>query len=292
MTPAWIVRRAAARARRAPFFVVLLTAVFAVVAALAAAAVALAQQSERASARLAEQTHVVAYLDAALPKGQAAALVVAFGRLGGVAAAREVDSASALAELQSTMRSGGAAPEALTDIEADLLPRSIEITLAPGGDLPGRAREVADRLRRLPGVSAVDAMADGLARVASVGLLAGQLSTLFSAVAALAALALLGGLVVRERGQHREMAETMHLLGAPTLSMWLPLGLGDAVAALVGGMAGWHLGGWLTTRVLQAPADLASVAGPGLLWGMLFLCAVGLLTGRLSLPRPRGMVRP
>src|SRR6185369_307647 len=121
-----------------------------------------------------------------------------------------------------TLRTVGERDDLLTGIEADFLPRSIEITLAAGNDLPARAREVAARLARLEGVSAVDAMTDGLGRVAAFGALAGRLAALFSAVAALAALALLGGLVLRERTVQQELAETMHLLGATSLATWLP----------------------------------------------------------------------
>jgi cell division protein FtsX len=288
VTPGFLLRRATARARRAPLVVIAVTLAFAVVSGLAAAAAALSHESARAREQLTEQTHVVAYLDAGLPAEQAAALVIAFQRLGGVAAAREVSGRDALVELQATIRSAGARGDLLGEIEPDLLPRSIEITLAPGGDLPGRARDVADRLGRLPGVTAVDAMADGLTKMASAGVLTAQLSSLFSAVAALAALSLLGGLVIRERAHHRELAETMHLLGARGLSMWLPLGIGDAVAALLGGMAGWQIGGWVTMLVLEGRGGLPAMAIVEVVAGAIVFVAAGLLMGRLSLPRPRG----
>ncbi|HEY0712414.1 MAG TPA: hypothetical protein VGF45_07060, partial [Polyangia bacterium] len=90
MKPGFVFQRAVARARRSPWVVTAVVLAFALVSALAAAAATLSRESARARAQLTEQTHVVAYLDAGLPEDQAAALVIAFGRLGGVAAAREV----------------------------------------------------------------------------------------------------------------------------------------------------------------------------------------------------------
>jgi cell division protein FtsX len=285
-------RRVGRQLRQSPLFLLGLTAAFGVVAALAAAADTLGRESERATARLASNVHVVAYLDAGLPEDRAAALVIAFGRLGGVVAARAIDGKAALQELKTTLHTVGERDDVLAGIEAEFLPRSIEITLAPGHDLTGRAREVAARLGRLEGVSAVDAMTDGLGRVAAFGALAGRLAALFAGVAALAGLALLGGLVLRERTVHQEMSETLHLLGATSLSMWLPGGLVDAVAAMLGGASGFLLGAWLAALALgMADPVRASALPPGqLLVTLGVLGAAGLATGWLSLPRPRGLV--
>ena len=293
MTTRWIARRVLRRLRQAPLFLLALTVAFAAVAALAAAADTLGRESERATARLASNVHVIAYLDAALPDDRAAALVIAFARLGGVVAAREIDGRAALRELKETLHTVGERDDVLAGVEAEFLPRSIEITLAPGHDLPGRAREVAARLGRLEGVSAVDAMTDGLGRVAAFGALAGRLAALFAAVAALAGLALLGGLVLRERSHHQETVETLHLLGTSSLSMWLPIGLLDAAAAVIGGATGFVAGAWFAALALGLAAPLGAPApwsGRDLLAALGFLAAAGLATGWLSLPRPRGLL--
>jgi cell division protein FtsX len=292
VTSRWIARRVGRRLRQSPLGLLALTAAFAVVAALAAAAGTLGRESERATARLGSNVHVVAYLDAGLPEDRAAALVIAFGRLGGVIAARAIDGKAALHELKATLHTVGERDDVLAGIEPEFLPRSIEITLAPGHDLTGRAREVAARLGRLEGVSAVDAMTDGLGRIAAFGALAGRLGALFSGVAALAALALLGGLILRERNRQQELAETLHLLGATPLSTWLPHALLDAAAAMLGGTAGFVLGAWLAALALgladpQRPPSLSSLQ---LLTTLAVLAAAGLGTGWLSLPRPRGLL--
>jgi cell division protein FtsX len=290
VTLGWILRRAWRRLLRSPLFLVALTAAFAVIAGLGAAASALSRESARAAMRLGSNSHIVAYLDPALPPERAAALVLGFERLPGVSAARALDGKDALAELGATLRSVGQKEDALAGIEADFLPRSIEITLVPGPDLGGRAREVATRLGRLEGVSAVDTMTDGLARIAAFSALAARLGTLFGGVAALAAVALLGGLILRERAHHAALAESLHLLGADPLAMWLPLGLGDALAALVGGAIGLLVGHHATALALveRTPA-LEGLGGRQLAVGLALLVGLGLLTGRLSLPRPRGV---
>lgn len=303
MTLGFVVRGAGRRLRRSTPFLLVLTGAFALVTGLGAAAVVLHRESDRATARLAESSHVVAYLDAGLSEERAQALVVAFGRLAGVIAVRELDGRAALGELRETLSQVGIGAsqrdDMLSGIEADFLPRSIEITLAPGGDLGARAREVAARLGRLEGVGAVDAMTDGLARVAVFGAWADQMAFLFSAVAGLFAIALWGGLVVRERGQHREMAEALHLLGAAPLTMWLPLGLVDALAAVVGGAVGIVVGTRLTAAAFAIAPSAGNAGGLGTGFGhgegllaLALLAGVGLVTGRLSLPRPRGALAP
>jgi cell division transport system permease protein len=292
----WVLRAATRRIGRSPLVLVALTVAFAVVAALVGAADTLGKESARATGRLASNVHVVAYLDSALREEDAAALVTAFLRLPGVASARKLDGRAARAELEATLRAAGDRESLVAGIEPELFPRSIELGLAGGDDLPRRAKEVAARLGRVPGITAVDAMTDGLAKVAAFATLAARLATLFSAVAGLAALALLGAIVLRERSHHQELAETLHLLGARPVAMWLPMALIDGVAAALGGGAGFILGAWLTMLALGAPLSFAlPVLGPVLAGGnvaavLASLVGVGLFTGWLSLPRPRGLV--
>jgi cell division protein FtsX len=287
----WILRRVSRRLRQSPLTLLAFTLAFAAVAALVAAADLLGRESERATARLASNVHVVAYLDAGLPEDRAAALAIAFGRLGGVVAARAIDGSAALRELKETLRAAGERDDVLGGVEAEFLPRSIEITLAPGQNLAGRAREVAARLGRLEGVSAVDAMTDGLGKVAAFGALAGRLGALFAGVAGLAALALLGGLVLRERHGNREVAETLQLLGAKPRSAWLPFGIVAAAAALLGGAAGLAGGTWVAAHALglSDPLRVPIFSLPQLAGALAGLCAAGLIAGWLSLPRPAGL---
>ena len=162
---------------------------------------------------------------------------------------------------------------ALAAVEADFLPSSMEIVLAPGPDLSRRASDTAARLRRQEGIVAVDAMAEGLGRAAAFGALADRLARIVAVVALLAGLSLVAGLLLLERRRRRAEADTLGLLGATPVAMRLPAGALAALAACLGGLAGLPLGSRAADLLLGAAiagatprardADRARLPGAG-----------------------------
>jgi cell division protein FtsX len=281
----WVLRRIARRLRgELPGFLLLALA-FAAIAGLGAGAHTLSRQSAAAAARLAEEAHVIAYLDEGLPAERVRSLREAFGRLPSVRSVREVDGARALAELQRHLRTLGESPGGMVaGLEAGFLPTSLEIVLAPGAALEKRAADVALRLKRLPGVDAVDAMTEGLDKVAAFQALARRLAGLLGAVAIIAALALGAAIVFRQRGQRREEARSLLLVGTHPLAIWLPASAVAALAALSGGLAGVELGRVLAATLFDPALALPALPSRGWLWAAGLLLAAGLLVGRLSIP--------
>jgi cell division protein FtsX len=290
VTPGWLARRTWRRLRtgKASFLALLLA--FAALASLLAGARALSRQSAIAAARLAEQAHVIAYLAPGLGGDKARPLRTALARLPGVREVRETDSATALAHLRGELLALGQDVTALAAVEADFLPSSIEIVLAPGPDLPRRASDTAARLRRQEGIVAVDAMAEGLGRAAAFGALADRLARIVAVVALLAGLALVAGLLLLERRRRRSEADTLGLLGATPVAMRLPAGALAALAACLGGLAGLPLGSRAADLLLGAAIAGAAPRGEMPI-ALACLALAGLVAGWISVPRPTGATR-
>jgi cell division protein FtsX len=291
VTAGWLARRTWRRLRygRASFCALL--AAFAVVAALAAGARSLARQSTLAAARLADQAHVIAYLEPGTGAEQARPLRTALARLPGVHEVRATDGASALAHLRRELSALGQDIAPLAAVEPDFLPASIEIVLAPGPDLTLRAQDTAARLRRQSGIVAVDAMTEGLGRAAAFGALADRLAHIVGALALVAAAVLLTGILLLERRRRRQEAATLTLLGATPLAIHLPSGALAVLAAVAGGGLGLPLGNRAAGLLLGGPVALAGPARSELLLALAILGLVGLLVGWLSVPRPTEAVR-
>ena len=148
-------------------------------------------------------------------------------------------------------------------MEADFLPTSLEIVLAPGPELPRRAADVALRLKRLPGVASVDAMTAGLAKLAGFESLALRLAGLLGVAAVLVAFALCAAVIGRERGRLREEAEALALVGVPTAAARLPAGLVGLLAAVVGGLLGLLAGSRLVVLLFVGGTAPRPAAGRG-----------------------------
>jgi cell division protein FtsX len=287
----WLARRTWRRLRQGKTVFAGLLVAFAAGAALLAGARALSRASARAAAGLADQAHVIAYLDPTWRGDRVRPLRAALHRLPGVREVREHDGASALAQLRHELVTLGQDVAPLSAVEADFLPPSLEIVLAAGPDLPQRARDTAARLRRQAGVVAVDAMTVGLSRAAAFGALADRLSRIVTGVALLAAAALLAGLLRLERRHRRQEAATLTLLGATPLALGLPAGLLTAAAAVLGGAIGLPLGSRAADLVLDAPGLAAGPAAPEILMALAVAGLAGLAVGWLSVPRAREALR-
>jgi cell division protein FtsX len=286
VTGRWLLRRTARRLGRRKLAFAGLALAFAALAALGAGARTLARESVATTARLSQEAHVIAYLKDDLAPAQVRALAAAFARLPGVQNVREVDGRGALAELERELRSLGESPALVAGVEADFLPTSLEIVMAPGPDLPRRAADVALRLKRLPGVANVDAMTAGLAKLAGFESLALRLAGLLGVAAVLVAFTLCAAVIGRERGRLREEAEALALVGVPTAAARLPAGLVGLLAAVVGGVLGLVAGSRLVVLVFVGGTHPGLPRGEVLL-GLLVLAAAGVAVGCLSVPARR-----
>jgi cell division protein FtsX len=237
VTARWILRRVRREARRRVGSLAALAAAFALIAAVAGGAL-LGVRTTRAVVPLLEHNvHVIAYLGDQLGAPERARLIAALQKIPGVERARLVEPDEALVRLRAAADSLGD-PAALAGIEPGFLPRSVEISVAGGAQMPARTAELAARLRKLPGVVEVDAMSAGLSRLLSWMALARRFSTAALAVALLAGLIALALALLSARSRRRREAEVLSLLGDTPFGMRREASITGAVAALAGAVVG------------------------------------------------------
>jgi cell division protein FtsX len=293
MTLPWILRRARREALRRKTALAALAAAMAMAAALGTAGVMGARAGAAALPRLQQQVHVIAYLDDGLAAAERDRLVEALRRIPGVEQARAVGADEALTRLRAAAASLGGASE-IGAVEAGFLPRSVEIAVRPSPDLAARTVELANRLRKIPGVAEVDDMSEGLGRLESWLALARRLGWLALALAAIAASAAVAAALVGWPARRRE-AEVLRLLGESPLAISLAPSLTGAAAALLGTVMGLAVTGALFPRLVaavQGAVLLGPVGVPALGPGEVALATIGALivggtAGHLGARAPR-----
>jgi cell division protein FtsX len=221
--------------------------------------------------------------------------VAALRQIPGVERVHEVEPDEALARLRASADSLGGAP-ALAGIEPGFLPRSVEVAVAAGPEMPARTAELAARLRKLPGVVEVDAMSTGLARLLSWMALGRRLGLAALALGALAGAAALALALGWGRARRRREAEVLALLGETPSGARRAASMAAAAAALVGAAVG------VAVLVMVFPGIVRAVQGtiglgplpalPSLRAGevaVALLAALGLgwLGGYVGMPRVR-----
>jgi cell division protein FtsX len=195
---------------------------------------------------------VLVFLRDETPSEQATQMATLLQRTSGVSQVRLVEPEEALARLRdSEQRSGSSAWT--NDLEPGYFPRSLEVSLAPSSDLSQRATQIAQRLRGLPGVAQVDAMAEGVARLDSWIRFGRRLGWTVVLATAIAAVVLLIGAVVRGRAPRRRHAQVLLLLGETKGHARMPSNMLLAISALLGAALA------LLVLRLAWPALLASV---------------------------------
>jgi cell division protein FtsX len=242
-----------------------------------------------------QSVHVIAFLRDDMQPDQAAQLVDLLQRRPGVARARLVEPAEALARLRDAARPLPATGSWLDDLEPGYFPRSIEVALVASADLSQRATELSRRLRGLAGVADVDAMTNGVARLAAWVRFGQRLGWAVVLAAGIAALSFLVSTVLRGREARRRQAQVLVLLGETSGNVRLPAnialaaaGLSGALAALVVLRLAWPA---LLTVVERALGIVPTPAGFFLgFWesaaGVLAAPMLGWVLGYLSTPVP------
>jgi cell division protein FtsX len=294
MTLRWILRRAGGEARRRKAGLIALGGAMALAAALSGAAMLGARAGGALLPRLQQDVHVIAYLDDGLGAAERDRLVAALRLTPGVERARPVSPDEALARLRAAAVSLGG-PSAIGAVEAGFLPRSVEIAVRPSPDMAARTVELAARLRKIPGLSEVDDMSEGLGRLESWLALARRLGRLALALALIAAGAGVATALVGGRARRRE-AEVLRLLGESPLAITLPASLAGAAAALVGAVLGLVVTGAVFPRLLASfesalrLGPLGAVPSLGareLGMALIAAVAVGAVAGHLGARPPR-----
>jgi cell division protein FtsX len=251
---------------------------------------------ERWGSLVGQNVHVIAYLSDDADAGLVQGLTDLLGRVPSVAAVKVVDPAQALARLRAVSASLGTEPNILDGLEVGYFPRSIEVSLAPAADLSQRAADLAKRLRGVPGIDQVDAMTNGLARLAGWVKLGRRLGSILIAAFGLLSLAILAAVVLRTRSAGRIQAAVLVDLGETNAGVRLPTSLWMAAAALLGGAVGalllricWRP---LLARLegslgIAAASPLPFFDGREILGGLAVACLVGLGLGYLATPLPK-----
>jgi cell division protein FtsX len=249
--------------------------------------------ASRWGAFVGQNVHVIAYLSDDGDADRAPALVEILQRVPTVKQVSVVEPAQALAQLVDRATTFGADPKSLAGLEPAYFPRSLEVTLAPAADLAERAADLAKRLRGVPGIVQVDAMSNGLARLAVWVRLGRGVGWVALVVLGLGALAALVSVFLRSRSSVRTQAAVLTQLGETRLGIRLPSSLWMTAAAALGGGIGALLlrFSWrpLLTRLegslgLPAMLPLPSLGAPELVAGVLALVLLGLGLGYFAVP--------
>jgi len=233
MTPGWLLRDLRGDFRRHGPAWLVVAGGFALAVSLLAAACLVGRHPPAPTAAAAARVQVIAYLRDELPPGDTAALAGALAVIPGVEAVRRVGAGEALRRMRGAL---GRHARLLDGAEDGLLPDSLEVTVAPGRDPAGRAHQIGERLRHLPGVSDVDELAPGPSEGPTVNdpWRRGLQALLGTGAAA----ALLAALVLRP-ARRREEARVRIALGYTRLGAFLPALLADLLAAGAGAGLGW-----------------------------------------------------
>jgi hypothetical protein len=284
MTAAWVVRDLRSDFRRHGAAWLVVAGCFAAAVSLLAAARLVGRQAPP-SAAAAPRVQVIAYLRDELSPEEVAALTGALAALPGVEGVRRVGSGEALRRMRSAL---GRHARLLDGAEDGLLPDSLEVTVAPAGDPAGRAHQIGERLRRLPGISDLDELAPASDRgIGAEGIQADHWRrALQGLLGAGAAVALLAALILRP-ARRREEARVRVALGYTRLTAFLPALLGDLLAAAAGAGLAWAMirgadrawvGAALLVQLGARPAAVPLLSARDLV----LICVLALVTAGLA----------
>ena len=204
-----------------------------------------------------ERLRVIVYLKAEPSTAGAAALVKRVEAMPDVAAVKYVGRAEALAALKRVLGKEGGAADHLT---VNPLPASLEVTPSTNGATPEGARHLVERLSALPEAEDVAGGVEWVDKLARIQRLVTLVGLGFGAVLAIAAILTVTTATTLVLHARRHETEIMRLVGAPEVTIRLPLLLQGMVQGLLG--AALALGGLALAHHFLAPklAPLMAVA--------------------------------
>jgi cell division transport system permease protein len=178
-----------------------------------------------------DRLRVVVYLKTEPSPLIAANLMKKVEALPGVAAVRYVGRAEALASLKRSLGKDAAAADVLT---SNPLPASLEVTPNAAGATPEGARRLAAQLAAFPEAEDVAGGVEWVDRLARLQRLVTVVGLAFGGVLAVAAILTVTTATTLVLHARRHETEIMRLVGAPEVTIRLPLLLQGMVQGLLG----------------------------------------------------------
>lgn len=204
-----------------------------------------------------DRLRVIVYLKQEPSTAAASALARKVEAMPGVAGVRYVSRAEALASLKKTLGKDASAAEHLT---ANPLPASLEVTPTADAATPEGARRLVERLSALPEAEEVAGGVEWVDKLARLQRLVTLVGLGFGGVLGIAAILTVTTATTLVLHARRHETEIMRLVGAPEVTIRLPLLLQGMVQGLLG--AALALGGLALAHHFLAPklAPLMAVA--------------------------------
>jgi cell division transport system permease protein len=178
-----------------------------------------------------ERLRVIVYLKHEPSTAASAALMRKVEAMPGVASVRYVGRAEALASLKKTLGKDAGAADTLT---SNPLPASLEVTPSAQGATPDGARRLIERLSALPEADDVAGGVEWIDKLARLKRLVTLLGLGFGGVLAVAAILTVTTATTLVLHARRHETDIMRLVGAPELTIRLPLLLQGMVQGLLG----------------------------------------------------------
>jgi cell division transport system permease protein len=178
-----------------------------------------------------DRLRVVVYLKQEPSTAAASALVRKVEGVPGVGAVRYVSRAEALTALKQTLGKDASAADSLT---GNPLPASLEVTPSAEGATPEGARQLVDRLSALPEAEEVAGGVEWVDKLARLQRLVTILGLGFGGVLGVAAILTVTTATTLVLHARRYETEIMRLVGAPEITIRLPLLLQGMVQGMLG----------------------------------------------------------
>jgi len=178
-----------------------------------------------------ERLRVIVYLKQEPSTVASAALVLKVEAMPGVASVRYVGRAEALASLKRVLGKDAAAADSLS---VNLLPASLEVTPTADGATPKGARRLIERLSALPEADEVAGGVEWVDKLARLKRLVTLLGLGFGSVLGVAAILTVTTATTLVLHARRHETEIMRLVGAPEVTIRLPLLLQGMAQGLLG----------------------------------------------------------
>jgi cell division transport system permease protein len=234
LNPAYHFRQALLCLRYSPYAAVVAAATVAIALALSGSSLLLIRSIDSILRSYGADARVTVFLD---PASQGESLLPAVEKAAGTGAtARFISPDAALGRLRSEL---GEAGRALNDLAENPLPPSIEVRLSSArlarGDLR-EVRAVAERLRKIPGVTQVDDAESFIDRLQSALTAIRAIGAVLFAIVLGVALFLVGNVVRLTVFARRDEIDILRLVGATDAFIATPFVIEGTLQGLAGGI--------------------------------------------------------